>query len=170
MSRKHDLIIARREIGALREKNAELRGELRGEHRVAEHLANDIRAGAVREKAATEAASKARTDVHRLMRLVAVHVLDVRGAGDSEHVETLLDALEAKGFSLTGAILAEQTARADAAARKSAEQVAAFVAGAAAASKDSLTLVPPAPASLSAPGTLTPSLPEHPPYRDPAQA
>lgn len=116
-------------IAGLREKVAELRGELlgehRGEHRVAAQLAEDIRKGGMREEQHRRNAERAAQDVHRLLRLVAGHVLDVRqGTPPPDAVELLVEELAVNGFPLRHALLAVQVERAEATGRVSAAEAA----------------------------------------------
>lgn len=125
-------------VAELRAKVAELQGEARGEQRgryvVAEQLAKDVRMSALREEQHRRNAAQSHGDLQRAMRIVAAHVLDVRGSASepeaAEHAELLSEEFETAGLPLRGAFIDVQTARANATVKVNAAEAAAAVASA----------------------------------------
>lgn len=113
------------------EMNAERRGEDRGRWVVAEQLANDVRLGTLREERHRKNSARSHGDLQRALRLVAAHILDVRGSAAepeaAEHAELLAEEFETAGIPLRSAFIAVQIERADAGARVTAAEAAAAV-------------------------------------------
>lgn len=115
----------------LAQADAELHGMRKGGDLVAAQLANDIRRGAIREEQQRVNAARAYQDLQRALRLVAGHVLDMRGSAQEpetvEACELLVDEFAATGIPLRPALLAIEVERAEAGARVTAAEAAAAI-------------------------------------------
>jgi hypothetical protein len=133
MSRYQAQLIEQQEsvINGLRAQVSGLRGELqgvlRGQHGVGVQLAHRVESTALEAAETRRAHDRAVTDVRRLLRLLAEHVVDEREAGRAP-IEQLVDACADAGFPLPTALVAAE--RAEATARADAHMSAAALASA----------------------------------------